>query len=115
MAYSKRLHIVLPFILIFLLSASWYIYFQAEDLIRGPILTVTVPENGTSVNNSLVEVEGRARNISRISMNDRQIFIDEEGVFKEKLLLSYGYNIITVSAEDKFGREIERKLHLIYK
>ena len=115
MAYSKRLQIVLPFILIFLLSASWYIYFQAEDLIRGPILTVTVPKNGTTVNNSLIEVAGKARNISHISMNDRQIFIDEEGVFKEKLLLSYGYNIITVTVEDKFGREVKERLHLIYK
>ena len=115
MAYNKRLHVILPFIVIIFLGASWYIYFQAEDLIRGPILIVTEPENGTSSNSPLIEVVGSARNISHISINNRQIFIDEKGIFKEKLLLSYGYNIITVTAEDRFGREVEEKLHLIYK
>ena len=48
-------------------------------------------------------------------MNDRQMFTDEEGEFSEKLLLSYGYNIITVKAKDRFGRETKKTLELIYK
>ena len=48
-------------------------------------------------------------------MNDRKIFIDQQGNFKEKILLSYGYNIITMKANDKFGRNTKKKLELIYK
>ncbi len=73
------------------------------------------PLNGASVEHSLINIEGVAKNISHISMNDRQMFTDEEGEFSEKLLLSYGYNIITVKAKDRFGRETKKTLELIYK
>ncbi len=92
-----------------------YSYSRAENLIRGPVLTVTTPENGATVSDPLVEVAGTARNITHISMNGRGIFIDETGAFREKLLLPYGYTILIVKAEDRFGRTAERVIELVYK
>ena len=82
---------------------------------HGPIITIHTPENGSTLTESLVTIKGVAENISHISLNDRSIFIDEEGRFQEKLLLSYGYNIMTIKAEDKFGRKTEEILELVYK
>jgi len=86
-----------------------------KDFIIGPTITISSPTNGESVGNSLIELKGTAKNISYISVNDRRIFTDEEGVFKEKLLLYPGYNIISVKAEDRFDRNIEKTLELVYK
>lgn len=101
-------------ILIGLLIVSSYVYFQSYNLIKGPIITTTFPTNGSVVGNSLVDIKGKAKNISYISLNDRQIFTNKEGVFNEKLLLSYGYNLITISAKDRFGRNTREILEIIY-
>ncbi len=108
---------VSPFLLITLLVIvlfGGYVYFQSYNLIEGPIVDVSAPSNGKSVTKPLVEIEGVAKNISYITLNDRQIFTDEEGVFKEKLLLLYGYNLITISAKDRFGRNTKEVLEIIY-
>ncbi len=97
------------------LLIALYSYSRAEDLIRGPAVTILEPENGATVSAALVEVMGTARNITRISLDDREIFVDESGAFREKLLLSYGYTILTVKAEDRFGRKTEKSIELVYK
>jgi hypothetical protein len=100
---------------IFIITIFGYAFFQARNIISGPIIKIHAPLNGASFNNSLIKIKGIAKNISYISMNDRQIFTNENGEFGEKLLLSDGYNIITIKAEDRFGRKTESKLELIYK
>lgn len=100
---------------VFAFAIFGYGFFQAKNVILGPIIKINHPQNGASVETSLVEIEGLAKNISRISMDGNQIFTDERGIFKEKLLLSYGYNIITIEARDRFGRETVKMLELVYK
>ncbi len=41
--------------------------------------------------------------------------MDEKGNFKEEILLSSGYNAITIKASDKFGRNTEKIIEVIYK
>lgn len=92
-----------------------YSYDRTKDFAQGPTITVLSPTDGFTSVESIVNVEGEAKNISHISMNDRQIFTNEEGLFEEKLLLYPGYNIITIKARDKFDRNIEKTLEIIYK
>jgi len=92
-----------------------YSGFQAEKLIRGPIIDVYSPKNGSTYNNALIEIDGKARNIAHLNLNGRKIFTDENGYFKEKLLLSPGYNIIKLDAEDKFKKRKEKTLELVLK
>lgn len=92
-----------------------YSLFQAWKLISGPIIDIYTPQNGATYNQTLIEIDGRARNVSYLSMNDRKIFTDKNGYFKEQLLLSPGYNVIKLDAKDKFGTYTEKKLELILK
>ena len=92
-----------------------YIFYQGKSIIEGPLISIQSPINGATITSSLIEVRGISDNIARISLNDRPIFIDEEGFFKEKILLSHGYNIIKLTAADKFGRVKEQILELIYR
>ena len=90
-----------------------YTYLKTKDYIAGPQVTIISPLNGSSVSNPLVEIVGITKNISSISLNDRPIFIDEKGSFKEKLLLYPGYNIMSIKAEDRYKRKVEKKLEII--
>lgn len=92
-----------------------YTLFQAQKLITGPRIEVYSPTNGSTFSQSLVAIEGRAKNISHISLNDRPIFTDKNGYFQEKILLSPGYNVIKLSAEDKFKNYTEKRLELVLK
>lgn len=89
--------------------------FRAKSLVEGPDIGILSPANGASLAESLVEVRGYAHNISFLTLNGEKIFTDEAGAFKEKVLLSYGYNIMTLEAKDRFGRTAQKTLQLIYK
>ena len=92
-----------------------YTGYEIQKIVFGPKIEVLFPKNGSLVSNSMTEVSGIAKNIKDISLNDRKIFIDEQGNFKENLLLSYGYNVITIKASDKFGKNTEKIIEVIYK
>lgn len=100
---------------IILLGIFGYTTYEIQKLAFGPKIDVLFPINGSLVSNSLTEISGIAKNINNISLNDRKIFVDEQGNFKEVLLLSYGYNAIVIKASDKFGRNTEKIIEVIYK
>jgi len=92
-----------------------YSIFQAQKIIHGPVINIYSPKNGQTFNQGLIEIEGRAKNISYLYMNDKPIFTDKTGYFKEKFILSTGYNVIKLSGTDKFKKYTEKKLELILK
>ncbi len=104
--------IVISIILLFVLA---YTAYEIQKVVFGPRIEILSPTNGSLISTSLTEISGIAKNINTISLNDRKIFIDEQGNFKEKILLSYGYNVIAIKASDKFGRNTEKIIELIYK
>ena len=107
-------HIRTIALLLFVAVTAGYVLFQTRNLIYGPIIVINSPQNGAAVTESLISIDGVAKNISFINLNGKQIFVDEEGKFNQQLLLSRGYNIMTLQAQDKFGRETNKTLELIY-
>lgn len=97
------------------LIVGGYSLFQAHKLISGPVITIFSPENGSLYNSPLIEITGKAKNVAYLNLNDKKIFTDENGNFKEKLLLSPGYNILKLDAKDKFGTYTEKRIELILK
>ena len=95
-------------ILIFVLIFTVYGLYKARGFLAGPKIKINEPENGQVFQNSLISVNGKAENVALIYLNGRQIFTDENGLFKESLLLAKGYGIITIEAKDKFGRIIKK-------
>jgi len=104
--------IIISILLLFLLG---YTFYEIQKIVYGPKITIFSPKNGSTLSDSLTEVSGVAQNIKEISLNDRKIFIDEKGNFKEEMLLSPGYNAFTLKATDKFGRKTEKIIEVIYK
>ncbi|MFZ2484935.1 MAG: hypothetical protein WAW81_03290 [Minisyncoccia bacterium] len=103
-------HILL--IIFFALLVSYSLY-QARFLILGPQVWIDSPQDGATVSDPLVTMNGRAKNVAWIRLNDRQIFTDEDGTWSEKLIVSEGLSIMTVRARDRFGRETEERITVI--
>lgn len=103
---------------IFILAAiaiGLYAYFQSREFIRGPQVVITAPLSGSVLRESAVTVTGSAQNVATITLNDSPIFVDSDGHFSQKLLLLPGYNILTVKAQDRFGKKVAKTLELVYK
>ena len=80
-----------------------YIFFQARFLIAGPEISIRATET-TAQMERVITLEGIAKNITRMTLNGRQIYTDTSGNFKEALVLENGYTIATLQAEDRYGR-----------
>lgn len=103
---------IVVFLIVFVILT--YSCFKFKNLVSGPEITLFSPSDGSSLKNELVNIKGRADRITQIYLNGRKIFTDQDGNFEEPLLLSNGYNFFEFKAKDKFGREIVKKLQLVY-
>ncbi len=99
---------------IFFLLIIIYAFYQTYALAEGPDIAMEQPTTNGTITDPLVTIAGQAERISHLFLNGGQIFTDESGHFREKLLLAPGYNLITLLAKDKFSREIERRIELVY-
>lgn len=100
--------------LLFIVIVSYSI-FQAQKLIRGPVIKIISPKTGATFSQSLIEIEGVAKNVAYLNLDDRPIFTDKNGYFREKFLLSPGYNVIKIDGKDKFKKSTQKTLEIILK
>jgi hypothetical protein len=79
------------------------VVFQARFVIEGPQILMT-SDSPIAHTDRIVTLEGKARNIVRMTLNGRQIYTDMYGNFKEAVVLENGYTIATLEAQDRYGR-----------
>ena len=115
MRQNARKLVTLIILLIVILIIGGYGYFRSRDYLTGPIVRVDTPLDGKTQTEALIVVRGFSKNVSFLTLNGNKIFVDELGEFKEQLLLFPGYNIITLEAKDRFGRQTKKTLELVYK
>ena len=92
-----------------------YAIFNAKDLIFGVKIKNVNIENGVDSEINIVKITGNAENAKNLTLNGREISIDQAGNFNETIALLSGYNIITIEAKDKFGYKDEKNYQLIGK
>lgn len=88
---------------LFAILALAFVLFQARYLLLGPQVTLIDPPT-IQQNERQITLTGTARNISHLWLNDRQIYTDQTGTFTETVVLENGYTVITLRAEDRYGR-----------
>ncbi len=90
-----------------------YALYQSRNLFYGAQITVISPAEADSVvTDPLLTVSGTAARISRITLDDNQIFTDPAGHFSEKIALAPGVNIIKIEVEDRFHQKASRLLNV---
>jgi hypothetical protein len=113
--FEKGFNIKCCIIVLSVLMLISYGIFNARNLIIGPTIEIFTPTQDTETGENVFTVNGRAKNIAFISLNEKPIFIDKEGLFEEKLLLSPGSNIIEIKARDRFKNETKKTITIYYK
>lgn len=85
-------------------------YAKINFIVKGVEIKATVERSADS---SLVQIKGNAENSILLSLNGREIFIDEDGNFSETVGLLPGFSVISLEAKDKFGKSAEQKFSLV--
>jgi len=93
--------------------------FNSRDLIWGiRIKNVTIndlpAQAEMKISGSATKITGVAKHAVKLSLNDREISIDQKGNFEETIALFLGYNVVNIKAQDKFGSSDEKNYKLIY-
>jgi hypothetical protein len=86
-------------------------YFNTLMITRGVKLTASIDKTGSS---PLVYIKGNAKNATYLALNGREIFIDKDGAFTEPVALLPGLSVVTLEAQDKFGKNAEKKFEIVY-
>lgn len=81
---------------------------------RGPKIDIYNPANGTVATSSMIEIVGRVERAHNLFLNGHPVTVDEQGNFKENILVFKGINIITMRADDQFGRNTEITRTLVW-
>ena len=115
----KKIVKIVGFSIFFLLIVV-YAFFRSKDLIFGvKIRNVEInglpAQTGATIPSNIVEITGVAKNAIDLTLDGREISIDQAGDFKETIALLPGYNIINIKAQDKFGKVDEKNYQLVYK
>ena len=86
---------------------------RSLSYVRGPLIVVIEPSNGSMINERSVMIRGHIERATNLLLNGNKTNIDEQGQFSEVAIIFPGVNLITLKAEDQFGRSVEDRLTLI--
>ena len=112
MSEKKILQIVA--LSVFFVFIVTYSLFRSNYLISGVKIKNVNILDGTKVANNIIELTGNAKNAINLTLNGREISINEAGDFNETFVLLKGYNVINIIAKDKFGYVDEKNYKLMY-
>jgi hypothetical protein len=111
--WSNKLKII-GFFVFFILIVI-YVIFSSRDLIWGVRIRNVNIVDGVSVTDNIMKINGNAKNAIKLTLDGREISVDERGNFNETIALLSGYNIINIRAQDKFENIDEKNYKLILK
>lgn len=114
MAHDTRKQITRTLWGVFLGIIVIYALFQMRDIIFGAQLSVTSITDGAVVTDQLLTIEGQMKHAASVTIDGNAIATDQNGHFSEQLLLSPGYNLVTIDARDRFGKLIEKTYRVLY-
>lgn len=99
---------------VFAIFVVVYGFFRSKDLIFGVQIKDVNVADGAKVADNIIKIKGNAKNAVNLTLNDREISINQQGNFDETIILFSGYNIVSIKAEDEFGNSDEKNYKLIY-
>lgn len=94
----------------FFIGMSFYLYKKLDSFVSTPELIILNPEEDAVVYDSQVVVNGRTDEGNEVFINSQPVLVDENGTFKESIILRNGINMITVRSINRFDKEAVREL-----
>lgn len=97
-------------IILIILGFFVYLWIEYRQFVGPPTLSVSSPQDQVSVEIPTVLVEGQTDPEVKVMVNNQEIGVDKNGLFKEEVKLSSSVNNIIITATSRFGQtsKVER-------
>lgn len=92
-----------------LLILVGYAGIAAWPILSGPSLAIATPGDFETLADGHAVIEGKANHTETLWLNGAPLLMDESGSFKTVLTLPSGGAILSLTATDRFGREITER------
>lgn len=98
---------ILKFVLIAVIFLAIFIFlaWRVEQIFRPPYLHIIEPADGLITGQREIRVYGQSLKEADIVINNKAIFVDNQGFFETKIDLQKGLNLIKISARKRYSRE----------
>ncbi|MBD3359454.1 MAG: hypothetical protein GF365_01990 [Candidatus Buchananbacteria bacterium] len=91
-------------VVIIILALGTYLGFQVNKIFSPPELVIYNPANDAKISENFIEIKGQTEEEARVFINEKEIFLDSQGLFKTTIDLQKGINYIKISAVKKHSR-----------
>ncbi|HHE65086.1 MAG TPA: hypothetical protein ENL09_03585 [Bacteroidetes bacterium] len=82
-----------------------YVGFEISNIFSPPELIISSPQDYATVNENSIEVTGSTEKSATLSINRKEIFINDDGSFSETVTLKEGINNISISATKEKSKD----------
>jgi len=101
-------------VIVFFALLIVYSLFQARFVILGPQIQIDTPKDNATLDSDVVVVSGTAENVAYLSLDGMQIYTDKAGHWSQELIAPKGISILELAARDRFGRQVEKTIRVVF-
>ena len=100
---------------LFLIMITAYISIRFIPFLFSPEIVLVNPAGeNVIVNSQDVLVEGRVKNTHSLTLNGKELYIGENGIFEDRVRMREGINAIAFTAQNIFGRSTQLIKNVVY-
>ena len=108
----KIITVFLSFLILSIIG--YYFWYQLSSFNSEPYLFVSSPFADEVTNDSETIVSGETEIGIILKINGEDVFVDEEGYFRENIMLQPGKNVLIIEAVNRFDKTAEETRNIIY-
>jgi len=94
------------------LGGFLFLYKEIGRFAAQPRLAITAPLGDEAIGGNSIDVSGFTDQDAKLTINDQPVLVNDSGEFRENILLQEGLNAITISATNKFGKNVSKKINI---
>ena len=104
--------VIASVVALIVIGGFFYIYRQIGRFAAVPRLVVTEPSDGENVEGNSIEIAGFTDKDAKLTINEQPIVVNDNGEFKENVLLQKGINAIMISSVNRFEKSASETFNI---
>lgn len=92
----------------------FFLLYRVNAIFSPPPLRIISPIDGTVTDSRQLLVTGMTAQESELIINNKAVFVDQEGKFSTYVDLQSGLNLITITAQKRYSRPQEAKVRVLF-